>query len=568
MKAPLIYEKGTQRDVTAALESVLREEDVIFSGKSGSGKSVIALMLAKSVGKTIIAVPFKHLQDQYIRDYQTARQYILKPDGKPLRVVFMKGRGNFQCLYEKTTSCAAHWLPCVRPLNKERGETRWQAASTCPYWCPIYPEVFANHLFKGGMKRVEYMGVGGKWVIGIPEEQPCLYGEQALASLRADVTVMNTAKWRVETVMGRKMKVPLEVLDEYDLTLDGFAFGVNLHREVEKLPPNKKEAKTGKFEEERKRKEGLLTLHGKVLTGKDEVQSAAKDFVDRLYVVVEDLMTGTFKERVEDLYFKLRIIDEYWEESVVAERDMKKEAVCLALADPRPVLRRMKALSGRWLLMTATPHSQEVLNGFFQVEYPIIYGRRKQPGALKLPSWGKGCMGVTHTHWKSPVFQDEFFRVFRRMVDQGVTLGRTLVFPVGKKYILQGGVNMLSIPLDTADEESSESGGLFKEWLEGKFPALASFRTERGVDLKDDLCRSIIVAKYPLPDITESYYRSLKKRFPTAFWSIINDIATRRLIQMVGRGLRHDGDWVTFASPDAKAYNAVLNSGVFNIEWA
>jgi DNA helicase TIP49 (TBP-interacting protein) len=69
---PLTFTNGkSQADVVQ--EVIKATEDgykiIFIKGVCGTGKSAIALNLAKHFGKTSIVVPIKSLQEQYIKDY-------------------------------------------------------------------------------------------------------------------------------------------------------------------------------------------------------------------------------------------------------------------------------------------------------------------------------------------------------------------------------------------------------------------------------------------------------------------------------------------------------------------
>ena len=58
----------------------------------GTGKSAIALNIAKEIGKASIVVPIKSLQEQYQKDY-AGDMYVLKKD-KKLEISSIIGRKN------------------------------------------------------------------------------------------------------------------------------------------------------------------------------------------------------------------------------------------------------------------------------------------------------------------------------------------------------------------------------------------------------------------------------------------------------------------------------------------
>ena len=91
--APLKFSNGkTQQDiVNEVIQATEQGYKIIFiKGVCGTGKSAIALNLAKHFGKTSIVVPIKSLQEQYIKDY-TDKKYILK-DKKKLKMSLGKSK--------------------------------------------------------------------------------------------------------------------------------------------------------------------------------------------------------------------------------------------------------------------------------------------------------------------------------------------------------------------------------------------------------------------------------------------------------------------------------------------
>ena len=81
---PLVFSNGkNQEDVSREVLDAIKEgSKVIFiKGMCGTGKSAIALNIAKGLGKASVVVPFKALQKQYEDDY-TNKKYLLKESGK------------------------------------------------------------------------------------------------------------------------------------------------------------------------------------------------------------------------------------------------------------------------------------------------------------------------------------------------------------------------------------------------------------------------------------------------------------------------------------------------------
>ena len=75
---PLVFSNGkSQADVVnEVIEAIEKGSKIVFiKGQCGTGKSAIALNLARKFGKTSIVVPGKNLQRQYKKDYENKNMF-------------------------------------------------------------------------------------------------------------------------------------------------------------------------------------------------------------------------------------------------------------------------------------------------------------------------------------------------------------------------------------------------------------------------------------------------------------------------------------------------------------
>lgn len=93
---------------------------------------------------------------------------------------------------------------------------------------------------------------------------------------------------------------------------------------------------------------------------------------------------------------------------------------------------------------------------------------------------------------------------------------------------------------------------VFTQSTEPKVLVSQSF--ERGIDLPDNLCRVILIAKLPFADLSDKQVakrlyssRDGKSWYQTMTW--------RNLVQMSGRGMRHKSDWVITEILDSEFEN-------------
>ncbi len=278
---PLCFSNGkSQEDV---VEEVLKLIDsgkrVIFiHGVCGTGKSAIALNLASKIGKTSIVVPGKTLQAQYKKDYE-GEKYLLKQDGKKLKISVITGRNNHPCKFlqdnkdaipkikreinaklndifsgvmrdrkenEKENMSAANpELPCdidireknwlkikeylkqnkkidIRNFSSVKDVKRLSIAPVCPYWSPVLPERYEIKNMADSKQR-KYEGLDGTIFIQYKRKPGCPFYEQFDSYIDSDVIVFNSLKYKLETALLRKPRTEVEIIDECDEFLDSFS---------------------------------------------------------------------------------------------------------------------------------------------------------------------------------------------------------------------------------------------------------------------------------------------------------------------------------------------------------
>ena len=252
---PLVFSnKKSQADVVKeVLDEIEKGNKIIFiRGVCGTGKSAIALNLARHFKKTSIVVPLKSLQEQYEIDY-TKKKFVLKKNGEKLKIAVIKGRNNFECPFLGGTADNPE-LPCTIELREKNMKKikeyieknpyvskfnfssildvrRISVAPACPYWSPLLPaEVHLKPLEKA--KKIKYESICGEEFALFQRKKGCGYYDQYENYADADVLIFNSKKYMIETAIGRKPKTDLDIIDECDEFLDNFAEEkrINLNR--------------------------------------------------------------------------------------------------------------------------------------------------------------------------------------------------------------------------------------------------------------------------------------------------------------------------------------------------
>lgn len=282
---PLKFSNGKSQEdiVREVLDSIKQGEKIIFiRGMCGTGKSAIALNIAKNIGKTSVVVPGKTLQRQYKRDYEN-KKYLLKENGEKLKISVITGRKNHACTFlkenkslipkfetnstlndifdtkrekinsmiERDSSADNKNLPCKIEINeknwnkikdylRQNKEVNWKEmnnikdvkrfhiASVCPYWSPVIQEKNEVKCIGNCKKRI-YTGLNKTKFTFYQRKEGCKFYEQFNSYIDSDVLVFNSLKYKLESALNRKPETEVEIIDECDEFLDSFSNERNIN---------------------------------------------------------------------------------------------------------------------------------------------------------------------------------------------------------------------------------------------------------------------------------------------------------------------------------------------------
>ena len=290
---PLEFSNGKSQEgvVKEVLKSIDEGHKIIFiHGVCGTGKSAIALNIAKNMGKTSIVVPGKSLQKQYKDDYgenlvNGNKKYLLNKNNEKLKISVMTGRNNHQCLFlknneikiseikkevnsklndifefskkeleeknKKDFSADNQKIPCkieikernfkrireylrenkkinLRNIIKINDVKRIPLASICPYWSPVLPDKYELKNIEFSEKRT-YEGLEDTKFVIYKRKPGCKFYEQFDSYIDSDVIVFNSLKYKLESALNRKPKTKVEIIDECDEFLDSFSNQRTIH---------------------------------------------------------------------------------------------------------------------------------------------------------------------------------------------------------------------------------------------------------------------------------------------------------------------------------------------------
>ena len=455
---PLEFSNGkTQEDIVKeVLDSVKEGYRIIFiKGVCGTGKSAIALNIAKEIGKTCIVVPGKTLQNQYKEDYEN-KKYLMKNNGGKLKISVITGRNNHKCKYlemedapifkeernlllnelfgkrekhnEKDTSADNLYIPCKIEIKEKnwnkikeylkqnkninpsdfldiKDVKRNSIAPVCPYWCHVFPDRFelSGKNFENVKKR-NYNGLGGTKFTLYQRAHGCKFYEQFNSFIDADVLVFNSLKYKLESSMNRKPETEAEIIDECDEFLDSFSNQrtINIDRLLNSLNQIVVEyedsgliiKRIGRIVEEIKSNPRIL--HS--TSSKEIIPLKETEVYDLFKLILENkefLYDIDDESYLYEVAETARMFDEFFNETYLTfskkENNLVTEVVTVNLAKR---LKEMLDKNKIIIMMSGTIHSEIILRNIFGLDkFKILEAETEQQGNIEVRRTGmeKDC---------------------------------------------------------------------------------------------------------------------------------------------------------------------------------
>jgi len=599
---PLRFSNGkTQADVVQEiLDSIEAGNKIIFiKGVCGTGKSAIALNLARHFKKTSIIVPIKSLQAQYEKDY-TQKKFITKKDGNPLKISIIKGRNNFRCPFSGERADDPD-LPCTIEIKNKNTEQllkyieqnpeterenfseasdvrRMNIAPACPYWAPLMPsEVNPKGLTEVHKKK--YEAVCGKEYALFCRKSGCGYYDQYKSYKDADVLIFNSMKYQIECSLGRKPKTDIEIIDECDEFLDSFANEkkINLNRlqsAISNLLPSDQEKRTKvkemihevndilfnppEIEIEKISETSLLPLIKMII---DNPNLAEDEELNYYNTVVET--ARTFENILNESYLAVNVIKQDTMKGLFENKN-REDTVMINLVSINLAQKLQELIDQNKVLvmMSGTLHSEQVLKDIFGLDqFKIIEAEIENPGHIKKERTGmeRNCSFANFKN--GTVTRKMYLKILDMCMANAEppTLVHVSAFkdlPTEEENAEMKFDNLIT--QERLREIQSRGNTAVDDFANKEEDVLFTTKCSRGVDFAGDKCNSIVLTRFPYPNIQGLFWKILKKEQPDKFMEFYMDKARRELIQKVARGVRFKGDKVSLWSPDARVINANL----------
>lgn len=603
---PMMFSNGkTQADIVAeVLKAINDGEKIIFiKGVCGSGKSAMALNLARHFKKTSIVVPIKSLQKQYEHDY-TKEKFILKKDNKKLDISVIKGRNNFSCPFLGGRADEEE-LPCVIDIREKNLEKireyveinpkvnkfdfenisdvrRMSIAPACPYWSPLLPVDVKTKALEDA-RKIKYSSVSGKEFALFQRKKGCGYCDQYTAYADADVLIFNSMKYKLEMAMGRKPKTDIEIIDECDEFLDDFAVErkINLNRLLTSLSNLVVE----KREDRQVVKEMIHEINMLIMSNENKDIEKVKEnkfisLMDKILshpYIAEDVETNYYNNVFESLmefehlkdetYISFERIGSDEQQGLFGRFKSKEDLVYVNLVSIN-LAQKFKDIVDKnnvMVLMSGTLHSEKVLKDIFGLEnFKVVEAETEMPGTVGKFRTGleKNCKYENFRN--GSVTREDYLKALEACLKNAEKPVLVHVFsfadlPSEKEKEFYNLTETISRERLLELQKKDRSNSLVEEFKKKETDVLFTTKCSRGVDFAGDLCKSIILTKFPYPNIQGLFWKILRKEQPEKFMEFYMDKARRELIQKVARGVRFKGDHVLLLSPDSRVLDGKVS---------
>jgi Rad3-related DNA helicase len=601
---PLMFSNGrTQEDIVNQIVSSIKsgKKIILLHGVCGTGKSAIALNIARQLGKASIVVPVKGLQRQYEEDY-TTKKYLIKPNGKKMKIAMITGRENHDSVIQPGVSCADPFLPDTikitdknfqklkeyyskNPLanTKEMPEIkmlkRISIAPSNPYWSPIVPSTFDLQLKDA--KKKKYLGLEGKEFTFYHRKQGCSYYDQYQSYIDADVIIFNSAKYKIDTLLDKKPETKVDIIDEADEFLDNFSTQeeLNLSRlysSLQHLNPESPATRElieqikGFIELEEKNKSALGIDESQLF----ELKDTKLDKVLKLFLKSPELETEIYLD--EDSYANKALeisymFKDFFDETFVSFRKYENALMASLVSTNlskkfQEIVRKNKAL----VLMSGTLHSPIVMKEIFGVQdFEIIEAETLNQGTIEIIRTGKE-FDCKYDNFKSGRHtKEQYLQALSSCMEKSkkpvlIHVNSFEDLPSEQEKMQLGITNLTSKERLKQLQMEDKTGRLISLFKSKMNDSLFTTKCSRGVDFPGDTCNSIIFTKYPNPNVQGTFWKILERTHQKYYWDFYRDKARREFLQRIYRALRSKDDHVFILSPDIRVLDAVRELQMHN----
>ncbi len=597
---PLVFSNGkSQLDVAKeTIEAIRQGNKVIFiKGICGSGKSAVALNIAKELGRTSIVVPVKPLQKQYEEDY-THKLHVLKDNGKKLKISVIDGRNNHKCVFKGNCMADDKTLPCDIEIKEENLDLikdyieqnpfvdledfknikdirRKSVAPACPYWSPIICKDWFEHGYTlEDAKELEYKGLNNKMFTYHKRKEGCGYYGQFMSYINSDVIIFNSKKYELENLMDRKPATEVEIIDECDEFLDNLSNEKRIN--LDRLSRTLVNVKTNDLALKEltieinelvikllndKRILKAVETEEIILIKNTGILSLLRYFLDNLKLI--DLGEEEASDYLYNIYQVGRTFEDFFDETYVTfyRNDYNDLMVSLVTVNLEKRLKEFLDKNKVFVMMSGTIHSELILKEVFGIkEFKIIEAETRNRGEVTKIS-SKLEKSFDYDELRQKGARECYLKALSKSIELAkkpvlIHVNAFSDLPTEEECSKYGISNIKTRNQLKEEQEKFKRGELVQYFKKGEIDVLYSTRCVRGVDFPGETCNSIVFTKYPNPSINSLFWRIFKMSKGKYFSLFYRDKALREFQQRIYRGLRSEEDHIYLLSPDLRVLNS------------
>jgi Rad3-related DNA helicase len=424
------------------------------------------------------------------------------------------------------------------------------------------------------------MAVCGKEYALFQRKKGCKYYDQYEGYADADVLIFNSMKYQIEMQIGRKPKTDLDIIDECDEFLDNFANEKNINinkllSALNGLVPSDS-AKKNKVKEmihlvndilfsppitsiEKLKDSSILNLLEKVLENPNLAEDNEINYYNNVVEVAR-----TFEKLIDETYVSVENISNKDSHGQLfgGRKNSKEDNIVINIVSINLAqkLHELIEANNVLVLMSGTLHSEKVLKDIFGLEnFKVIEAETENPGTIHKKKTGLERNCSFSNFQNGTVTRNTYLKVMDMCMAKAKP---PILVHVNSFNDLPSEEENKKLRLDNLitqeklRELQSRGNVSVDEFSSGEEDILFTTKCSRGVDFAGEKCNSIVITKFPYPNIQGLFWKILKKEQPDKFMEFYVDKARRELIQKVARGVRFKGDSVNLYSPDSRVLNA------------
>jgi Rad3-related DNA helicase len=459
-------------------------------------------------------------------------------------------------------------------------------APTCPYWSPLLPSEVSSQPLKEA-KKIKYDAICGKEFALFQRKKGCKYYDQYESYSNSDVMIFNSMKYLIETAIGRKPKTDLDIIDECDEFLDSFANErkINLNRLVMALSnlfPDNREQKqiikeiifllneiiieqndSSQDNIQKVEETKIIDLINKIINQPYLAEDEDNNYYNHVFEIVK-----SFEHVLKETYTSFDVLNKDEDQQALFSQYQSKEKTVFANLVSINLAQKFKDIvdtNNVLVLMSGTLHSEQVLKDIFGLEnFKVVEAEINMPGTITKYRTGleKNCKYANLS--SGQVTREDYLKALSACV---ANAEQPTLIHVNSFKDLPTENELTEFQIDNliTREKLKELQGQDKKnqrvhkFKKQEVDILFTTKCSRGVDFPGDKCKSVILTKYPYPNIQGLFWKILKQEQPDKFMEFYLDKARRELIQKIARAVRFKGDHVLLLSPDIRILNARLN---------